>query len=320
MGGIVAYPASDFALRSDRLYLDLFGHRKAQCRQMDPLTAREAASMRLKAEKPRLSCKRKHDASSERAQLAAYEENVAKEPLSESLDEPAAIQKQKIILQKEEVSARAKPGLPVAYVDANGGLFRTSKKKDLPVAPALPARPLLHRAAGVKKPSGMIDALEKERPDVVIIKSFASGFDSAEAMLARLVGSRLRDESGKEMCFQPFALKRRVVYVSPAFCSEHALHFKALLRAYAWAAQPVHGKKGLEVARCLASEVDALAGNEEPPKAATGDGKLGKVMRLPECFGGCHRVLSELLTMGNGKRGGGWETTVLFSHVFASSF
>lgn len=51
-GGIVAYPASDFALRSARMYKAFFGSRKAECRRMDPLTPGEAASARLQAEKP----------------------------------------------------------------------------------------------------------------------------------------------------------------------------------------------------------------------------------------------------------------------------
>ena len=58
---VVAYPATGFALRAAKFYRMAFGARKAARHRMEPLTARESATARLEAEKPRLAgAKRKN--------------------------------------------------------------------------------------------------------------------------------------------------------------------------------------------------------------------------------------------------------------------
>lgn len=298
-GGVVAYPATDFALRCGRMYSEFFSARKASCRRMNPVTALETAEARLKAEKPRLSCKRKAHETSERAQLAAYDEDISKiakrlsggqvaaaegplgttnrrgelppdkfaaiaqavgetilagkssSPASSSSclghgadDVSSPIRKQRMIHEKKKaVFCDAKPGLPVPYVDANGGVFRAKPQKSPALAPDLPADPTVLRAAGARCRGHMPDAREDRRPDIVLVASLTADFETPEALLARLVGSRLMDDAKSVIHFKPWSIaKARILHLSPEFVSSHPKHVKAIERACCWASRERPGK------------------------------------------------------------------------------
>ncbi|CAE7250181.1 unnamed protein product [Symbiodinium sp. CCMP2592] len=151
----------------------------------------------------------------------------------------SAVQKQaQVALQRQQAQVQGKPGQPTAFVDSKGGGMTVIP--DGPVSepqpgrkvPTLPLKPILLRGPGAEKSSlkGCIPATFPDKPDIVLVSSITSHWESPEGLLARLEGARFRDlETSREVFFRGATqCQHFVLYVSDSFAKQHPVHLQAL--------------------------------------------------------------------------------------------
>ena len=151
-----------------------------------------------------------------------------------------AIRRQaKVGALRKEAFLSAKPGEPAAFIDSKGGQMKRKAElaQERPVeAPRLADNPVILFATtpGARKPehvpSRHIKTTFPDPMDAVVVTSLTWCWDTPEALLARLEGAHLLDESGKKVVFK--GVKHNVLYVDPSFAETHPRHMQAL-EAYA---------------------------------------------------------------------------------------
>ena len=164
-----------------------------------------------------------------------------------------AIAFQKKVLQKKvAVFASAKPGAPVPYVDAKGGLMRPAAKPpvDPGPAPPLPEKCTILFAPGLN-PQRRLDSAKYRRrkdgnyaqsTDMVVVSNLHLHFESPEGLFARLHGSCLLSKASlddpekhaeERVAFRSFLTQGRpvCVCVHDSFQSQYPAHTDVLVKA-----------------------------------------------------------------------------------------
>ena len=154
------------------------------------------------------------------------------------------IDKQAMVAAKrKEVLINSKDGQPTAFVDSKGGVMRVKPQmklqKDMP--PSLPATPRILASVAIvlmqaqqkglfpfKDVASFTQVKLGQKADVVLVKHALEEYQSAEALQARLDGSRCVDLTQRQLHFRGMGVTRSVLFLTEAFKNKYPMHCHVL--------------------------------------------------------------------------------------------